>query len=114
MERKKMFIRCGYLIGKPAPGKADALREGLLKSLKMFMGFEKIRSAKLLSGKDFEDGAPEIYATLELCFDNEADLLAALATPYRQEFRAFFAANVMPNFDGIVKHINQEVAEEKP
>ena len=108
-----MFIRCGYLIGKPAPGKADALREGLLKALKMFMAFDKIRSAKLLSGKDFEDGAPEIYATLELCFDNEADLLAALATPYRQEFRAFFAAHVMPNFDGIVKHINQDVTEEK-
>jgi hypothetical protein len=109
-----MFIRCAYLIGKPAQGKDAALHQALQSLLKMYMSFEKIRAVKLLTGREWEDGAPGIYATLELCFDSEADLKAALATPFRQEFRAYFAANVIPLFDGIVKHINYDVLEQTP
>ncbi len=111
---QKMFMRCAYLIGQPQPGKGDELQQALRSALKMYMNFDRILSARLLLGQDHEDGAPAIYATLEFWFDTEADLHAALDKPYRQEFRTWFAANVTPLFDGVIKHINQDVTEQKP
>ena len=108
-----MFIRCAYLIGKPVAGKEGDLQRALQATLKMYLNFDNIRSIKLLTGRDHEAGAPDIYATLQMCFDSAGDLAAAFEKPFRQEFRAHFAANVMPLFDGIVKHINFDVAEER-
>ncbi len=109
-----MFMRCAYHIGQPRPGKGDDLQKALRSALKMYMNFERIVSARLLLGRDHEEGAPAIYATLEFWFASEADLHAALDKPYRQEFRTWFAANVTPLFDGVVKHINQDVTEQNP
>lgn len=109
-----MFMRCAYLIGQPKQGKGDDLRKALQSALKMYAGFDKLVSARLLLGQDHEEGAPQIFATLEFWFETEADLHAALAKPYRQEFRAWFAANVTPMFEGVIKHINQQVTEHRP
>jgi hypothetical protein len=109
-----MFIRCAYLVGKPRDGHADALRQSLLTALPMYMRFDKIVSIRLLTSQDHEDGAPDIYATLELCFQTEAELWAAFEKPFRQEFKGWFGANVMPHFDGIVRHANQTVDEHTP
>lgn len=109
-----MFMRCAYLIGQAKPGKGDELQKALRSALKMYMGFDRILSARLLVGQDHEEGAPEIYATLEFLFETEADLHAALAKPYRQEFRAWFASNVTPLFEGVIKHINQDTTEQRP
>ncbi|MEO7243030.1 MAG: hypothetical protein ABIW85_08980 [Variovorax sp.] len=106
-----MFIRCAYFTGKPVAGKEAALKKSLQATLAAYMKFEKIRSVQLLIAKEHEEGAPNHYATLQLCFDSEADLQAALATPFRQEMRAHFVDNVFPLFEGVVKHINCDVHE---
>jgi len=108
-----MFIRSAYFIGQPVAGQAEALRGHLEAALQRYMGFDKIQSAQLYVSQEFEEGAPGIYATLQLCFACEADLLAALATPFRQEMRAYFAEAVFPLFEGSVKHINHEVTEQR-
>ena len=107
-----MFIRCAYLIGRPLAGHEPQLHDSLLEALRLYGGFDKIRSIRLLTSQDAEDGAPDIYATLELHFASEADLNAAFEKPFRQEFRAWFALHVMPHFSGIVKHANQQVDEQ--
>lgn len=107
-----MYMRCAYFVGRPVRGKEAEFHSRLNDALKMYMGFEKILSVQLLCGKEFEDGAPDIHATLQLCFDNEADLQAALASPFRQEMRSYFVDTVFPLFDGSVKHINHMVSEQ--
>lgn len=106
-----MFIRCAYFAGRPVPGQEKLLRERLTALLKMYVRFENIVSLQLLVAGEAEEGSPGLYATLQLCFKSEADLKAALATPFRQECRAFFLANVLPLFEGTVKHINNDVEE---
>ncbi|MES2412484.1 MAG: hypothetical protein V4614_01695 [Pseudomonadota bacterium] len=106
-----MFMRCAYLIGQPKPGKDAELQKALRAALPMYKGFDGLQSARLLLGQDHEEGAPAIYATLEFWFKDEAALNAALDKPYRQEFRTWFAANVTPLFDGVIKHINQDLIE---
>lgn len=106
-----MFIRSAYFTGRPLPGQEALLHTRLSEVLQMYLQFEKIHSVQLLFAKEIEAGGPELYATLQLCFDNEADLLEALATPYRQTLRAHFASHVIPLFDGTVKHVNHVVEQ---
>lgn len=106
-----MFIRSAYFTGRPVPGQEDLLHSRLGEVLQMYLGLPKIRAAQLLSAKDIEEGGPNLHATLQLCFDNEADLLAALATPYRQTLRTHFLEQIFPLFEGTVKHVNHAVQE---
>ena len=109
-----MFIRCAYFVGKPIPGKEAQLRARLAETLGLYMGFDKIRRVQLLSTQAAEEGAPDVFACLQLSFDTEQDLQQALATPYRQQLRAHFAEAVLPLFDGTVKHINHQVSDQVP
>ncbi len=107
-----MFIRSAYFVGKPFPGKEAEFRQLLQGALKLYMGFKNIRGAQFLEAREVEEGAPAIYATLQLRFDSESDLQAALATPFRQEMRSYFLNSVFPLFDGTAKHINHHVEEQ--
>ncbi len=104
-----MFMRCAYFLGKPLAGRDAEFHASLQGIMQRYWGFEKIRAVQLLSAREHEEGAPPVYATLQLCFDNEADLQEALTSPYRQALRAQFAETVLPLFEGQVKHINHAV-----
>lgn len=106
-----MFMRCAYFVGRPVRGKEAELHARLTDALTMYQGFDKIRSVQLLLAKESEEGAPDIYATLQLCFAEEAELQAALASPFRQQMRAYFVDTVFPPFEGSVKHINHAVSD---
>lgn len=104
-----MYVRSAYFVGKPFPGKEAEFRQRMQEAVKLYLGFKNIRAAQFMDARDADEGAPGIYATLQLCFDNESDLQAALATPFRQEMRSHFLNNVFPLFDGAAKHINHQV-----
>ena len=93
-------------------GKEAALKQSLQATLAAYMKFETIRSVQLLIAREHEEGAPNHYATLQLFFDTEADLQAALATLFRQEMRAHFVYAVFPLFERPVQHINYDVDEQ--
>ena len=107
-----MFMRCAYFVGQPVASKAAEFQARLDEALKRYMGFERILSAQMLMAREREDGAPNIYATLQLCFRSEADLRAALASPFRTVMRAYFVEQVFPLFEGSVTHINHDVSEQ--
>lgn len=104
-----MFMRCAYFLGKPVPGQEEELHRRMVEVAQRYLGFEQVRSVQLLTSAHGDEGAPDLYATLQLCYDSEDDMNAALAMPYRHELRAHFAELVLPLFEGSVKHVNHHV-----
>jgi len=104
-----MYVRCGYFIGHPVPGKKKELDEQLHAVVEMYRRFPGIRWASMLVADEVDDGAPAIYATIQFCFDSKTALETALATPHRQELRTHYANAVLPLFEGTVLHANQNV-----
>ena len=105
-----MYVRCGYFIGRPIQGKKDELDAQLRAVMDLYPGFPGIRWAHMLIADEVDEGAPDVYATVQFAFDSKEALDAALATPHRQELRAHYARWVLPLFEGTVLHANQHVA----
>ncbi len=104
-----MYVRCAYFIGRPVAGKQKELDEQLLAVVDLYPGFPGLRWANMMLSKEPDDGTPDIYATVQFCFDSPEALAQALDTPHRQVVRDHYAKHVLPLFEGTIKHVNQEV-----
>ena len=104
-----MYVRCAYFIGHPVTGKKEELDKRLLEVVEMYPEFPGLRWANIMIAKEADEGAPDIYATLQFCFDSPEALARALDTPHRQVMRNHFTTHVLPLFEGKIFHVNQEV-----
>ncbi len=104
-----MFMRCAYFIGRPVPGQEAELHRRMIDTAGRYLGFPQMRSVQLITSQQKDEGAPDLYATLQLIYDSEQAMHDALALPLRDELRAHFAAQVLPLFEGTVKHINHHM-----
>jgi len=84
------------------------MRDGVLPAIARYPG---LRRATLRRAAEQEPGAPSVYMTFELWFDDLAAMEAALASPVRQEVRARIAEAMGP-FEGRVYHLVLEEAGE--
>jgi uncharacterized protein (TIGR02118 family) len=107
-----VIIRTAVLEGSvPEADRAgfDArMRETVLPAIARYPG---LRRATLRRSAEAEAGAPPVYMTFELWFDDLDAMNAALASPVRQEVRARIAEAMGP-FQGRVYHLVLEEAGE--
>lgn len=109
-----MYTRCAYFTGRPRAGREEAFDQRLREGLALYRGLPGLQSAVLHLADEAEPGAPALHAVMELRFADAAAVQAALATPLRQQLRAWFHEQVLPLFDGSVAHINHASAELRP
>ncbi len=109
-----MFVRCAYFEGDVAPENRERFDRVVDQEIAPLMArFPKVRAVRILRGDWFEDAAPRYYQTFEMQFDTAEDIEAALQAPVRKQIHAKLS-EILPLFDGSIKHINHRVTEVMP
>lgn len=104
-----MYVRCAYFVGTVAPenrARFDSFIE--TECAPIIATFPGLRSFRILRGRWYEEGATDIYMTIELTFDGPADIAAMLASGPRAR-NVEKMKEIMPLFEGRVFHVNHEV-----
>lgn len=105
-----MYVRCAYFEGDVDPG--DRARfDGFMEAeiMPRLAKMPRVRAVRLLRGREFEEGAPHFYQTIEQDYDSLEDIENALASEIRAELREKLS-EVMPLFEGRLSHINHYAA----
>lgn len=105
-----MIVRTAVLEGTVAeadqPSFDRHMRDVVVPAIGRYPG---IKGIKLRRSAEAEAGAPPVYMSFDLYFDDLAAMHAALASPIRQEVRAVIQQGMAP-FTGRVYHLIQEEA----
>ena len=106
-----MYVRCAYFEGDVAAENREKFNRFFEDvAVPLINKFPGIRGVRLLRSEWREEGAPNIYQTIELTFDNREAVEAALASPARENnLENMRKSGIMDLFDGTVRHINFEV-----
>jgi antibiotic biosynthesis monooxygenase (ABM) superfamily enzyme len=107
-----MWVRCGMFVGSVKPenqAKFNAFIDTRVRD--KIATFPGLRRLRILRAKWREDGAPDIYQTIEMTFEDAAAIDAMLASPERAE-NVTLMKEIMPLFEGKVYHVNYEVSAE--
>jgi uncharacterized protein (TIGR02118 family) len=103
-----MLVRTAILEGTvPDADRASFdhyMRDQVIPAIARYPG---IRQVRLRRHVEQETGAPPVYMSFDLYFDDLAAMHAALASPVRQEVRAIIHQG-MAAFTGRVYHLIQE------
>ncbi|WP_316980408.1 EthD domain-containing protein [Shumkonia mesophila] len=104
-----MYIRCAYFVGTVAPenrARFDSFID--TECAPIIATFPNLRSFRILRGRWYEKGAPDIYMTIEMSFDGDAAVEAYLTSEERARNGAKMK-QILPLFEGRIFHINHEV-----
>jgi len=106
-----MYVRCAYFEGDVAPENREKFNRFFEEeAVPLINKFPGIRGVRLLRSEWREEGAPNVYQTIELTFETREDVKAALASPAREKnLENTRNSGIMDLFDGTVRHINYAV-----
>jgi uncharacterized protein (TIGR02118 family) len=106
-----MYVRCAYFEGTVAPENRERFDRFFEQEVvPLISQFPNIRGVRLLRSEWREEGAPDIYQTIEMTFDSKEDVATALASDARAQNKENTQnSGIMELFQGRLYHINHGV-----
>ena len=106
------YTRCAYFEGDVAPENQERFNnfidEEVVPIMRTFPGLRQLRIYRPVWR---EEGALNLYQQFELTFDSEEDIEQFLASEERQANKDKLD-QILPLFDGQIKHVNHRVDHE--